>query len=550
MIPQSALILTSGLIFLFFSSSNDEKIYINNPIISVFFTLLLTVIPCILLYFFGRITITKAFRKYNRLSFLQQNPSRYGLSFGILTLAGFIIQVYYLQTPIIAEKYLYFISFESIRTLLCSIPLVISIILNRISIFELKRLTHTESTTRKDFILPDLKLMLIPSIPFVASLIVSDLINYSPLNVRIFFIKQYYIYWLIIILIALFMFIKSPFFIRHIWKTATLPDGEVRRRVESLASKSKIKYRDILIWNIGDRNVANAGMAGLLPKSRYIFMTDSLLSNLDIDEIEAIVAHEFGHIKYKHVLAYMLFSFGYLIFFTFLYAIFYPVIKGIQLNTILSALLGALATLLVFFTYFVFIFRYFSRKFERQADLYATSIIGDPESFKNALIKVASINYMPIQIPRFVEIFRTHPSVYERLRLVDRFILGDPDALRYISSNLNDIRKATAIIGVVMLVLIFTKKDFLFPLGEMHYEIGRQYAVEGMLDAAITEFNKAIINDPKSADAVYALGLLYAEKGSVDLAEKQFIKALEINPKNDNARERLEQIQNSKRSNK
>jgi tetratricopeptide (TPR) repeat protein len=208
-------------------------------------------------------------------------------------------------------------------------------------------------------------------------------------------------------------------------------------------------------------------------------------------------------------------------------------------------LLGALATLAVFFIYFVFIFRYFSRRFERQADLYAVSVTGNPEAFKNALTKVASINYMPMQVPRFVEIFRTHPSVYERLRLIDRAMVGDPDALRYANSII-DVRKATAILAVIVLILGFAKRNFLFPPGEIHYEIGRQYAIEGMLDAAISEFDKAVVSDPKSADAVYALGLLYAEKGAVDRAENQFKRVLEINPKNNSAREKLEQIQNKK----
>jgi Zn-dependent protease with chaperone function len=404
-----------------------------------------------------------------------------------------------------------------------------------------------QASSRKDFLLPDLKLMLLPSIPFGASLLISDIIEHTPLNVRIFFIKQYYIYWLIVLSIALIMFIKSPYFIRHIWKTVILPNGEVRRRIEALAKKTGLKYKDILVWKIGDKNFANAGMAGLLPKSRYIFITDSLLENLSIDEIEAIVAHELGHIKYKHILTYMLYSFGYLIFFAFVYAIFHPLFKDIHFGTVATALLGAIATISVFFIYFIFIFRYFSRQFERQADLYAISVLDNPESFKSALIKVARINHIPLQMPRFAEIFRTHPSIFERLSLVDKAVAGDSEVLRY-TNPIFSFRKTAAIITAFLLILIFTRKDFLFFTSDIHYEIGRQYANEGMLDAAINEFNKAVISNPKSSDAIFALGLLYAEKGAIDIAEKQFTKVLEINPKNSFALERLNQIQ-KKRSN-
>jgi len=55
-----------------------------------------------------------------------------------------------------------------------------------------------------------------------------------------------------------------------------------------------------------------AGVMGLLPKFRYILVTDSLLDILSKEELNAVMAHEIGHIKYKHILFYILFLLGYM----------------------------------------------------------------------------------------------------------------------------------------------------------------------------------------------------------------------------------------------
>lgn len=542
MIQQSALILTAGLIFLFFFTTG----YGNAPVISQPITILLLcafiTVPAILIYLLGRMTFWRVTRKFDNPILLSRFFSLYSLLSGMLALGGFIAQVYYLQTPVLISKILTFFSFENTKTFLCIIPLVIAMTLNRLAMLKLHCLIQDDQVTFGNYVLPDLKMMFLPSIPFLASLFISDLIDHSPLNVRIFFITHYYLYWLIVLSIAMIMFIKSPFFISHIWKTKRLQQGEILNRIESFAKREGLRYKAALVWNMGGRNIANAGMAGLLPGSRSVFLTDSLLHNLDADEIEAIIAHEFGHIKYMHIPAYVLFSFGYLVFFSFIYTLFLPITENISLGDSTSALLGALTTIIIFCVYFIFIFRYFSRKFERQADLYAISTTGNPEAFKRALFKVASINRMPLQSSRFGKIFRTHPSIYERLLFVDRAVAGNQKVLRY-NQPLFDIRKATVVLIIAMLALWVTGKNSLFPPSDLHYEIGRQYAVEGMFDNAIAEFHRVISIDPKSDGAFYALGLIYTKKGKVKEAEIEFKKALEINPKNTMALEQLKQIQ-------
>ncbi|MCL4419559.1 M48 family metalloprotease [Patescibacteria group bacterium] len=540
MLPQSAIVLTAGLIFLFFWTPNPLNIHITQIHSIILLTLFLTVIPAVITLIISRLSL----RRYKYSSINPYAATFLGLISSILSIGCFIIQIYWIQIPFYLMQSL-FPRFVNTKTFLVIILLVISFFLCRLVLFWFKKQTTDPTLTAKHYFLPDLKLMFIPSIPFLFNLLISDIIDIMPLSVRIFFITNHYIYWLIIIGIAIFMFIKSPYFIRHIWSAQSLAKGEIRDRIISLASRENIRFGDILVWNMGGRSVANAGMAGLLPKSRTIFVTDFLLSNYTLDEIETVIAHEFGHIKLGHIPAYIIFSFAYLSIAGVLYGLFLPVLNRLSSSDTITALLGGIFTVLLFLIYFVIIFRFISRKFERQADIYAVKITEKPDAFKSALMKIAYVNQIMIKNPRIINIFSTHPSIHERLGLIDNAIVDEHTATKY-NKTFFSAKRSFLFLITALVALWFMGKDFILPPSELHYEIGRQYAIEGMIDNAISEFDSAVNLNPKSDDAVYALGLLYNEKGAVDEAKKQFHKALAINPKNKMALNRLEQLQKAK----
>ena len=56
-----------------------------------------------------------------------------------------------------------------------------------------------------------------------------------------------------------------------------------------------------------------AGVMGLIKQFRYILVTRSLLQRLTPYEIEAVIAHEIGHVKKKHLLFYLIFFAGYML---------------------------------------------------------------------------------------------------------------------------------------------------------------------------------------------------------------------------------------------
>jgi Zn-dependent protease with chaperone function len=86
----------------------------------------------------------------------------------------------------------------------------------------------------------------------------------------------------------------------RIWKTSQLPDSPLRARLVALTQRMGIGCRDFRIWQT-DGQYLNAAVAGLLPAARYVFVTDGLLRYLRDDEMEAVIAHELGHVRRRHL---------------------------------------------------------------------------------------------------------------------------------------------------------------------------------------------------------------------------------------------------------
>jgi Zn-dependent protease with chaperone function len=541
MIQQTALILTAGLILLFsFTPGSDD--HLSNPLTIISFIAFFTFIPGVLVYILGRIDIKRFSDNYYGRFIKLQNSRIYIFLAGIFALAGFAIEVFYLKLPLLVDKIFGFIQFANTRALAGIIPLAISVILIRIASFKLERHVRNTSWTWRKFTIVNLKFMAFPLTPFIFFLLIADFIDHSPLSIRIFFISHYYIQWFIMLTIILVMYALSPYVIRSIWPAHPIPAGDLRNRIESLAEKENIKYREALIWNTSGGNITNAAMTGLMPLFRYVFLTDSLLNNFSLDEIETVVAHEFGHIKYRHMLAYLVFSLGYLIFYMFLYIQFLPLFEKFHLGTTATSLISAVITIFIFLVYFVFIFRFLSRRFELQSDLYAVDSTGKPDAFKSALTKLSEVNYMSPRVHWIFEMFRTHPSIHRRIDFIDRSLQGDVQVKKYRHPT-SHLFQVFILVSILLTLLLISNANKLNPPGEIDYEIGRQYAMEGMINEAIVKFNDAVSAAPKNDRIHFALGILYSQKGLKEEAIKELEKTLEINPENKTAREKLKLIQ-------
>src|SRR5690554_2884202 len=109
-----------------------------------------------------------------------------------------------------------------------------------------------------------------------------------------------WITWIVFKLLILWLF---PTFIAPMFNTFTpLEQPEIRERIENLAKRCEFSLKGLFVMD-GSRRSAhgNAYFTGF-GKNRRIVFFDTLLSRLNVDEVEAVLAHELGHFKKKHIL--------------------------------------------------------------------------------------------------------------------------------------------------------------------------------------------------------------------------------------------------------
>jgi Zn-dependent protease with chaperone function len=197
----------------------------------------------------------------------------------------------------------------------------------------------------------------------------------------------------------LLILVIAPALMVKVLPVYELSSPYLRNLIESFTSALKIKFRNILVLEpIGPR-LYTAGVLGFFPPFRYLFFSEPLLKVLDEDEVLGVLAHEVAHLRNHHGLwlFLLLFSFTlYLLNSLFLFFLpfalmfedvdafsdFFETNKEI-LEIILSFYLIILA-----FLFFRYIFAYFLRSLEREADMFACYYLGSEVPLVKALYKV------------------------------------------------------------------------------------------------------------------------------------------------------------------
>ncbi|KAI0301353.1 metalloendopeptidase [Russula brevipes] len=109
--------------------------------------------------------------------------------------------------------------------------------------------------------------------------------------------------WVMMLLLVfqLLMIILYPTVIQPLFnKLSPLPEGELRTRIEALASKLKFPLKHLYEIDGSKRSShSNAYFFGL-PWSKHIVIFDTLIKQSQAEEVEAVLAHELGHWYYLH----------------------------------------------------------------------------------------------------------------------------------------------------------------------------------------------------------------------------------------------------------
>ncbi|HEX3155362.1 MAG TPA: M48 family metalloprotease [Candidatus Angelobacter sp.] len=188
-----------------------------------------------------------------------------------------------------------------------------------------------------------------------------------------------------------------PWILSRFYPLTLLRDTSLRERLTSLADKAGLQLGTIYQWHISSRTrQANALVTGV-GATRRILLTDTLIGELSNDEVEAIVAHEFGHCALRHIWKRTLLKF--LIF----CGVFFVIngLVGTDLIWFADKNEGWKDAKLVpgiFFCWTIgniygnIIMAALARRQEKDADLYSWKLMGRTQPFITAMKKLSALN--------------------------------------------------------------------------------------------------------------------------------------------------------------
>jgi STE24 endopeptidase len=212
-----------------------------------------------------------------------------------------------------------------------------------------------------------------------------------------------------------------PFGLRLRRGVKPLPAGPLRSRLEAYARRIDFRARDILVWPTGGDSI-NAAVVGVLPRFRYVIVTDGLLATLSDEEIEAVFAHEAGHARRGHILLFFGFTS------VFMLVGFVPSLSGFG-ETFLPTFWHGVLMVLVWLGV---VMGWISRRFEQEADVFGietlprspTDAEGAKHPFARALERIGD----EVGAIREVTGWR-HFSIADRVAFVERYV-ADADVRR------------------------------------------------------------------------------------------------------------------------
>ena len=271
-------------------------------------------------------------------------------------------------------------------------------------------------TTKKLFIIDKIKGLLMTAI--IGGGILSLIIWFYQLTGKNFWLYA----WGVVAVFTIFMnMFYSKLIVPLFNKQTPLEDGDLKSQIENYASKVGFNLDKIFVIDGSKRSTkANAYFSGF-GSQKQVTLYDTLINELETDEIVAVLAHEVGHYKRKHIIFNLISSILLTGITLFILSLFINIPElslaiGVKIPSFHAGLIafGVLYSPISEIT--GLIMNYISRKFEYQADNYAKmTFSGKPliTSLKK-LSKNSLSNLTPHKA--YVFLHYSHPTLLQRIK--------------------------------------------------------------------------------------------------------------------------------------
>jgi STE24 endopeptidase len=239
--------------------------------------------------------------------------------------------------------------------------------------------------------------------------------------------KLFWIYALVVLItFSLFMTLfYSNLIVPLFNKQKPLEEGELKSAIKEFCEKVRFKLDNIFVIDGSKRSTkANAYFTGMGKKKRIV-LYDTLINEMNTFEIVAVLAHEIGHYKKKHIIYSLIISF-------FTTALMLYIFSLVSSNPAFAEVLGAkqaafhlsLVTFGILYSPLSFIIgigmNILSRKNEYEADNFASSNY-EGKSLASALKKLSVHNLSNLTPhPVYVFFHYSHPTLLQRLKNLEK----------------------------------------------------------------------------------------------------------------------------------
>ncbi|MBL7179330.1 MAG: M48 family metalloprotease [Pseudomonadota bacterium] len=386
---------------------------------------------------------------------------------------------------------------------------------------------YTTDLSKESYIRSNISFSVPVLLPWLLLSGIADIINALPFQLpkRLLATTEGQVLYFMFFLMAIAMI--GPLMIQKFWRCKPLETGYVRERIENVCRRADLEYANILYWPIFGGRMITAGVMGLVKKFRYILVTGAFIRFLEPEEIDAVIAHEIGHIKKKHLWFYLVFFVGYMLisyatFDLLVYAVLYaePLYRfisrpGLNQTTVTSTIFS-LAIIVIFLIYFRFIFGYFMRNFERQADTYVYALFDSAGPLISTLEKIVLTSGQPADRPNW-----HHYSIKKR---IDYLKQCEADKT-WISRHDWKIKKS---IAVYLAGILF--------IGAMGYHLNYSEAGKRLNTHFFeTIIQREIEKTPENSDLYSILGDLYYSNRNYAQTIEAYERAIRLKPDNPKA---------------